>query len=191
MVVIFEGMDNCLKDTSISILRNYFSAETHVIKYSSPPKDVVDKVSYQRRHFSDMFHMIESLESSGTRNLILNRSHLGEYVYSQIYRGYHANWVFELEEEFFYRQENPIKIIMVLLYDSNNERLRNRDDGKSLSHAEDIKLDKERSLFLEAFNKSNIRNKIKFDLSELPRVDENNIDTSVIINEILSVLNKD
>ena len=37
---------------------------------------------------------------------------------------------------------------------SNNERLKNRDDGKSLSNVVNLKLDKERLLFLEAYKKS-------------------------------------
>lgn len=190
MVIIFEGMDNCLKDTSINLLRNDLCAETHVIKYSSPPNHVKNKENYQKRHFSDMFRLVESVVSSGNRNIILNRSHLGEYVYSQIYRGYHSNWIFELEQEFFKRQKTPIGVLLVLLYDSNNERLRNRDDGKSLSQAKNIKLDKERTLFLEAFDKSYIPNKLKFNLSELPNDEENRIDISIITKGILKVVNR-
>ena len=71
MVIIFEGMDNCLKDTSINLLRNHLSAETHVFKYSSPPNLVKEKESYQKRHFYDMFLLIEATLSKNSRNVIL------------------------------------------------------------------------------------------------------------------------
>lgn len=188
MVIIFEGMDNCLKDSSINLLRNDLSAETHVIKYSSPPNQIKEKENYQKHHFSDMFYLIDSVKSSD-RNIILNRSHIGEYVYSQLYRGYHADWIFDLEKEFFNRQKTPVKILLILLYDSNNESLRTREDGKSLSQAENIKLDRERELFIEAFNKSYIPNKLKFNLSELPRDKQDRIDIAVITKEIMKEVN--
>ena len=185
MVVIFEGMDNCLKDTSINLLKNYFPAETHVLKCSSPPTGIEDKPDYQKRNYSDMFRLIELSELCDFRNIILNRSHFGEYVYSQIYRGYRADWVFELEKEFLDRQKKHLKIILVLLIDSDNNRLKKRDDGRSLSDMDNTKLNIERSLFLEAFEKCNIDNKVKFDLSTLPMDKNNQIDISVIIDHLL------
>jgi hypothetical protein len=55
---------------------------------------------WQKAHFKDMFDLITLNLANSTRNIILNRAHLGEYVYSPIYRGYEGNWVFDLEESF-------------------------------------------------------------------------------------------
>jgi len=186
MVIMFEGMDNCLKDTTINLLRKFLIAETHIVKCSSPPNHIENKEQYQKYHFTDMFRLIE-LVSNDNRNVLFNRSHLGEYVYSQIYRGYNGNWIFDLEQDFINRQPT-IKTLLVLLYDSDNESLKNRDDGKSLSQVEDAKLDLERTLFLKAYNMSYIKNKLKFNLSTIPLIDNGKLDLLVIIREILNVI---
>lgn len=94
MVYIFEGMDNCLKDTLIQLFRSNLSPQTQVLKYSSPPKGVLNPEQWQKAHFTDMFDLLKTNLEGGSRNLILNRAHLGEYVYSPIYRGYEAVTVF-------------------------------------------------------------------------------------------------
>lgn len=191
MVYIFEGMDNCLKDTLILKLRGILSPETQVLKFSNPPK-VSNKEEYQRKHFKDMFDMIALSISSSTRNIILNRAHLGEYVYAQVYRKYEAEWIFDLEEEFLAISPSHMSVVkLILLYDSNNNQLKKREDGKSLSEMNDDKLNDERKRFVEAFNKSRFHNKAEFDLSNYILKDEidpaKEIEIEQIIQKILSV----
>jgi hypothetical protein len=165
-IFIFEGMDNCLKDTLIKDLRATLSSDTHVLKYSNPP-NVPNAEKYQREHFADMFNLIASTLSSSSRNLILNRSHLGEYIYAPIYRHYRGDWIFDLEKKFVLSSQlHDDLCLLILLFDSNNENLKLREDGESLSNAEESKLNDERSKFLLAFEKSHFSNKIKFDLSQ-------------------------
>ena len=100
MIFMFEGMDNCLKDTLIKLLRGHISPESQVLKYSSPPKNITGAEAYQKNHFADMFDLLALSLKRSKRNLILNRAHLGEFVYSPIYRGYEAHWIFDLEKEY-------------------------------------------------------------------------------------------
>lgn len=166
MIVVFEGMDNCLKDTLIQSLRGFLAPATQVLKFSGPPREQPNQREFQLLHFSDMFELLLLSLSNGQRNFILNRAHLGEYVYSPIYRHYEAEWIFNLEEKFLIESEKISKTFLILLYDSDNDELRRREDGKSLSKKADKFYDLEREKFIEAYNKSRIGAKIKFDLSD-------------------------
>lgn len=187
MVFIFEGMDNCLKDSSISTLRNYLTPKTHILKYGSPPVQMNSSEDYQKGHFLDMFNIMASLSTDPERSIILNRSHLGEYVYAPMYRGYKADWIFDLEKDFF-RKHSYVDVLLILLYDSKNSYLKKRDDGQSLSQIDDSNLDKERNLFLEAYRRSSIPSKLKFDLSNFRLPGQNRVDMSQIINAIVQAM---
>jgi thymidylate kinase len=97
----------------------------------------------------------------------LNRAHLGEYVYSPLYRGYEGDWIFELEKSFFGGSDiyQP-RIKLFVFYDSENSRLRMREDGKSFSDNDFENMNKERDRFLKAFEESMILHKKLFNLSD-------------------------
>lgn len=155
-----------MKDTLIQELRQILSPETQVLKFSNPPMNLHDPELYQRRHFKDMFNLLALSLANSDRNLILNRAHLGEYVYSPIYRGYKAEWIFDLEREYLSNPYHSRSTVLILLYDSSNEQLNLREDGHSLSLSEGGKLTAEREKFIEAFSQSLFLRKIKFDLSK-------------------------
>ena len=115
----------------------------------------------------------------------MNRAHLGEYVYSPIYRKYDGDWIFDLEKSFFNNSEfYQSKIKLFVFYDSDNSNLHLREDGKSLSNKNEENLDKERVRFLQAFEKSMITNKRMFDLSDYLDVStsrKNQIDVKAIL----------
>jgi len=116
-----------------------------------------------------MFDLITLNLVNSTRNIILNRSHLGEYVYSPIYRGYEGKWIFDLEESFLNScYEHFKKIKLFVLYDSNNLQLNAREDGKSLSKSDNQKMSFERERFIKAYEKSKIPCKRIFDISNYP-----------------------
>ena len=189
MVYIFEGMDNCLKDTLIQLFRATLSPQTQILKYNSPPDGVSNIELWQKAHFEDMFDLIKTNLDNGSRNLILNRAHLGEYVYSPIYRGYEGDWIFDLEKSFlgssdFYQSQ----IKLFVFYDSNNYNLHLREDGRSFSSNNNENLDKERGRFLQAFQKSMIPNKSIFDLSDYPdasKDEQNRVDVQSILKLLL------
>ena len=81
--------------------------------------------------------------------LILDRSHLGETVYSPIYRNYSGDYVYELENIV----EHPKKVFVITLIDKA-ENLISREDGHSFSTNIDQK-NKE----IDAFKKANSNTK--------------------------------
>jgi len=191
MIYIFEGMDNCLKDTLIQLFRGTLSPQTQILKYNSPPKDIVNVELWQKAHFMDMFDLIKTNLDNDSRNLIFNRAHLGEYVYSHIYRKYEGDWIFDLEKSLFNNSDfYQSKIKLFVFYDSDNSNLHLREDGKSLSKHYEENLDKERVRFLQAFEKSMISKKRIFDLSDYLDVsanEKNQVDVKSILNLLLDV----
>lgn len=185
-------MDNCLKDTLIQLLRSYLPPQTQILKFSNPPKNINTPEDWQKAHFKDMFDLITlNLANSPSRNIILNRAHLGEYVYSPIYRSYEGNWIFDLEESFLKTSNEHIKKLkLFVLYDSDNSQLNLREDGDSLSKSDYQKMDLERERFIKAFEKSKISSKRIFDLSDYPlSVDDKprQIDTNLILKRMLDL----
>ena len=85
-------------------------------------------------------------------SIIVDRSHIGEMVYSPLYRNYSGDYVLDIEKQY-----NTDNFYLIVLTD-RAENLISRDDG--LSHSTDIdKKNEELELFREAFQKSNIKNK--------------------------------
>lgn len=191
MIYIFEGMDNCLKDTLIQLFRSTLPPQTQILKYNSPPARVSNVELWQKAHFEDMFDLLKINLNHSSRNLILNRAHLGEYVYSPIYRGYEGEWIFDLEKSFFDSSNFPqSNIKLFVFYDSDNSKLRMREDGNSFSDNDDGNINTERIRFLNAFQKSLISRKKLFDLSDYIsdfKNDPNRIDVELILRSLLEL----
>jgi len=159
--VIIEGLDRCGKDTQIGLLqRRYFPEVWQVFHYSKVP--FIEKnhhKEYSELLYSDMFNMmVDSLGNE--RNLIFNRSHLGEAVYAPLYRDYDGDYVFEIEENWLKKTKGLLseRIFMITLVNEPSILIA-RDDGEGFSKNEnDIKVEKER--FERAHWKSSIKNKI-------------------------------
>lgn len=179
--LIFEGLDRCLKDTLIEKIKAHVPP-SHIVHYAKPPK-VEDVKFYQDISFRQMFRLID-FHSMKMQNstLILNRAHIGEFVYSPIYRDYSGEYVFDLEEK-----QDLSSVHLILLYDSNYEAYIKRDDGDSFNAGKIDNIKKEIESFREGFNKSKIKNKIEIDLKDY-YLDEQKIDDEKILNEILNLI---
>ena len=105
--------------------------------------------------YDDMFKMMIGLKDSEI-SLIFNRSHLGETVYSPLYRDYSGDYIFDIEKE--YVNDLKDKLYLITLVGDPNI-IQKRDDG--LSHSSKLEdIQREVNLFTTAHRKSNIKNKI-------------------------------
>lgn len=93
------------------------------------------------------------LSQSGAR-IIFDRWHLGEVVYSPLYRGYSGDYVFDMETRYQVDQTNMVRLIL-LTEDFTCSR-HFITDGDSF---DDSKRLYEQQSFIDAFNKSNIKDK--------------------------------
>lgn len=131
-----------------------------VIHYSKPKKlEIYDysvfspEYEYQYHSFINGFQLIDSKVP-----LIFDRFHLGEYVYSSLYRGYDGAYVFDLEKQF--DMANQEQVVLILLTTSTWSFI--EDDGQSFDFN---RKHEEQERFIEAFNRSIIPNKVLIDIN--------------------------
>lgn len=182
-IVLFEGLDNCFKTTNVKALFNFWSKQNqtaHVLHYSgvkSLDKNEAQKLS--QKLYTEMFETFEYFYDKNI-NVICDRSHLGENVYSR-YRGYDPSYIWKLEEKFRVH-EFWNSVYVIFLKDSNIDNVLERDDGLSLSTKKEDKIF-ERSKFEEAIFMSSIKNK--------RIIDVNGKSPEEIFSEILRFLKED
>lgn len=151
-LIIVEGVDRCGKDTLITELKQKYG-EYVIVHFTTPIGNTnAEKIEYQKQSFHQEF-----LDASDRKTTVFfNRSHIGEYVYGKMYRDYDPSWIFDLEKTFYFDKDTSVYLI--LLY-GDAEFLIANDDGNSLSSKLENRKE-EINLFLEAFQKSNIKKKL-------------------------------
>lgn len=159
-----EGLDRLGKSSLIQSIRNelgYFE----VIHFQKPqvlrayeltkPEHLPAIKNLPLYHYqAESFRNSMLIAKSGAR-VIFDRWHLGEIVYSPLYRGYSGDYVFEQERVAQLDACNNIKLI--LLVEDFFKSTHFVDDGQSLGAA--VNRPMEQQAFINAFNKSIIKNK--------------------------------
>lgn len=159
-----EGLDRLGKSTLIDGIRQklgYFE----VIHFSKPQKLAayaqtaavagVPPQSLQAYHYQqESFRNSMLLAKSGAR-VIFDRWHLGEAVYSPMYRLYDGSYVFDFEKHHDLDYVSGLRLI--LLTEDFDVSRHFVDDGESLGAIENREEEQER--FIEAFNRSIILDK--------------------------------
>ena len=151
--IIIEGCDRLGKDTLIGGLMHALGF-FQLVHYQKPLElDYYDcdKRAYQEASFEQMFNMLS------VGGMMLNRAHLGEYVYADRYRGYSGSYVFDMEDRHYMACKNSL---LVLLYASSWEPI--TDDGLSFDFN---KKEDEQNDFKTAFATSNIKTKLMVDVT--------------------------
>jgi len=154
MILMFEGMDRCGKDTQAKNMIDYFvDCSFHQIHYTKTPQLRPEaSKTYVNRLYRGMFKMIKSALDSD-QHLLLNRAHLGEHVYGH-YRGYDGSYVFDLELAFKCLMDD----IYLFVFVDEPRAIMDREDGESWAKTYRAKQD-EKARFEDAFYMSNIVNK--------------------------------
>ena len=152
MNIIIEGTDALGKDTQISFIEKEFEKNhkaVHIIHYSNIKLDSIESIEQASKiRYREMFNLLSDVPENNV--LILNRSHIGEAVYSPIYRNYNGDYVFHFEKEFVDREASNTKLIVFTdTPEAVIERDKKRGDGLSFS----LDLDK-KNQELEAFERA-------------------------------------
>lgn len=157
MQIAVEGLDRLGKDTLINNLLSTIGYHS-VIHYSKPifPNSYSkDKTTALKEYQVDSFSNGFDLCMSGA-NIIFNRFHIGEVVYAHRYRGYSGQYVYDIENQYPTVCQH---LNLILLYTDNFNFV--QDDGQSFDFS---KRAEEMADFEEAFDASNIKNKIKINV---------------------------
>jgi hypothetical protein len=153
---LVDGIDRLGKSTLIKNLQDELGYHL-VVHYDKPKRLKVYEhfgsealFTYQYEAYKTMFNMINC-----GLPVIFDRAHLGEMVYAPMYRGYDGDYVLDIEKEV-----NTRGTRLVLLTTSDFSFL--KDDGLSFDFS---KKEAEQALFIQAFHKSSIADKLIVDVS--------------------------
>jgi thymidylate kinase len=176
-IIMIDGLDNVGKTTQIERLIDALSyLPTHVIKYPKLNNATHEKsMQYSKDLYNNMFRLMNIAYNDLSCNLIFDRSHITEAVYSPLYRKYKGDFVFDIEK--IYVNYPFWKNLYLFILKNDPEILLKRDDNKSHSNDLNSKIE-EIKMFNKAFENSNIRNKFIIDCT--------NKSINQITNEILS-----
>ena len=164
--------DRAGKNTQISlIIKRQPHLTFQTLHYSTLPFKSADFYkSYSAKMYDDMFKMMLGLKDSEI-SLIFNRSHLGETVYSPLYRDYSGDYIFDIEKGYVNDLKDKLYLI-TLIGDPNI--IQRRDDG--LSHSSKLEdIQREVDLFTAAHRKSYIKNKILINIGSMMITEVNDI----------------
>jgi thymidylate kinase len=177
--IIIEGTDNVGKDTQQDlIIKNMSEHVFHKLHYSALPfKDDKEKhATYSKELYESMFLLMMKSKVAHQKgdtniNLIFNRSHLGETVYSPLYRGYSGDYVFDIEKKFTKALREDLYLITLT---NTPHNILKRDDGKSFyGNEEEVKA--EIDGFKRAHKLSTIKNKLHIDVGNMSALEVSNI----------------
>ena len=169
--IIIEGTDNVGKDTQQNLIIERMSDHVfHKLHYSSLPfrDDKQLHANYSKKMYDNMFKLmmkskIAHQPGDEPINLIFNRSHLGETVYSPLYRGYSGDYVFDIEKKYTHALRENLYLITLV---NDPHTILKRDDGKSFyGNEEEVKAEVDG--FNRAHRLSTIKNKLHIDVGTM------------------------
>lgn len=157
-VYIVEGMERCGKTTTVNFLRSIIKNPKLLVLHSAKPPKGVNTFEWSQQHYFNLCTQAAKLSDEGW-DVIMDRSHIGEFVYGPIYRGTAPTDIrTSLVFDGFFNKEDTY--LFVLIDDANNVAA--RDDGLSLAQNVE-QTTYERQRFITAFDKSTIKNKFLMD----------------------------
>ena len=171
--IIIEGTDNTGKDTQQNlIIKKVNDLVFQKLHYSSLPfKDDKEKhITYSQKLYNDMFKLMIASKDKDI-NIIFNRSHLGESVYSPLYRESSGDYVFDIEKQYVHSLRKELYLITLT---NDPHTILKRDDGKSFyGNEEEVKAEVDG--FNRAHRLSKIKNKLKIHLGTMSADEVSNI----------------
>ena len=192
--IIIEGGDRLGKDTLLKNLCAHFNYNNITIRhFDKPPKGMAPKetldfqfdVFYKEMLFVD--HIKDNIDGDELGyhdNIVIwNRSHLGEYVYSQMFRGISKKDVTAKLRTFEERNLSPEMYLITL--SASPRFFLEQEDGESFSQDLEQKT-RELQLFREAHALSIIPQK------KLIKVNQGKeyVGKDIILNEVLELIEK-
>lgn len=172
MIVFVEGLDRVGKDSLIKALKNKIidakqGSFVHTLHYSSVKHPNVEQYSFDQ--YNDMFTIVKVLDKHD-RHIILNRSHIGEYVYGALYRDYKCpEAIFNLEIEDGVAKSISEKAYLIVLVGDVETLAKRAIMENELLSFEDSKMNyiQEKWRFITAFDKyTHMKKKILIDITK-------------------------
>jgi len=162
MIIIFEGLDRCGKDTQIDLLNKKLKEQGKVVHNMHYGSSWNAEQGYKT--YTALYQMLNSFQQMFNPKenfMILNRSEMGENVYGPLYRNYDEKFD---NSGLHYILKNTDDVVQFVFFADAKELLK-RDDG--LSHSIKLKdKEKEIELFTKAYIKSKLPLKFLININE-------------------------
>lgn len=152
-------MDRVGKSTSIDYLRSIIKTPKISVRHEGKPPKNVDPLVWSIQHYEYFFESLKNINWD-EETVICDRTHLGELIYGPLYRKYNSDFILSLEQEFIDSSTNDVYLIVLV---DSGKNIVSRTDGLSIE-TDESQFDDSRDKFIEAFNKSNIQNKLLINL---------------------------
>jgi thymidylate kinase len=168
-LIIIESGDQLGKNSLIEGLCKHFNYDNITIRhFGKPPTNLTSEetLDYQFNCFYNEGNFVQSIRDRFKKydyyneTIIWNRSHLGEYVYGQMFRNADPNFL-KTKLLFFEKHFLDFENIYLILLTADPEFFLGKEDGNSFSKTL-IEKTKELELFNEAFEFSLIENKLHY-----------------------------
>ena len=162
MNVIIEGADAMGKSTQIANIEKEFEKRNkavHIVHYSNIKLDTNEDIKLASQiRYREMFRLMSVLPNENV--LIFDRAHLGETVYSPIYRKYSGDFVFDYEKDYV-NHNNPVTKLIVFTDTPEAVIERDKKRGDGLSFSLDIEKKREEiAAFERAYEMSSLDKKL-------------------------------
>jgi len=166
MIILLDGPQAVGKSTLSRKLSRYFMSEmkdlpVHYIHYEGCKDDTLE---YQVKQYKDMFELF--VEGSGYRHFVVDRPHIGEIVWSKLYKNYDAApFIYDLERNFIKENhEINTEVLQFFLFDEVDcilarEKAR-KGDSYSYTVDDREKMLKTLELYIDAANKTSLNTRI-------------------------------
>lgn len=163
MLILIEGLERCGKTSMVNHLRSVIKNPKLIVNHcAKPPKGLsqAETREWSQRYYFELLVKFGALSKEGW-DIIMDRAHIGEYVYGTMYRG---NAVAD-DFMFFPEQFIDISDAYLILLTDDPVKVLSREDGMSLSQSKSM-VEFERMRFIDGFNKSKIMNKLWIDWTQ-------------------------
>ena len=184
-LVIIEGTDNSGKDTLIRNLKNYYKdILVDEVHFSRPrSRDNKNAALEQNDLFIAYANMINDVDN---RFIVFNRAWYGEYIYGTLYRERTKEDVEEIVKKCEKIIDNDNNNVTFIQLYGDSDFLEKNDDGQSLSEGKREMIEEEKNLFMEIFDKSTIKKKLKINVTKNGHF----IPENEILNKVVELIEK-
>ena len=159
-LIIIEGTDNTGKDTLISKIMERYPIVT--VMHCGKPFSKKFSGKEQDLLFNVYADSIVNGDYDSSHVIIMNRSHIGEYVYGTLYRNRDQNevadMILDIDNKLVSRKDLVVKYVQLVC--TSEMLLMQNEDGKSLSNGDSKGIITETNKFGEIYQKSLLNKKM-------------------------------
>ncbi len=162
MNIIICGADALGKSTQIALIEKEWEKRNkavHIIHYSNIKLDTNEEIKLaSQTRYREMFRLMSVVPNENV--LIFDRAHLGETVYSPMYRNYNGDFVFDYEKDYV-SHKHPVTKLIVFTDTPEAVIERDKKRGDGLSFSLDIEKKREEiAAFERAYEMSSLDKKL-------------------------------